>query len=148
MDIRNLGTKLPREEGRVSDIAIDRDPAFALAQSLFKRARDRGLSRVLAYRDVARRVRVGAGTFENIVRERVKGVDGLVRDRLTDVFVRELQLEVTRLTNELAVARKGGARIDPQRIGEIETHLAQVNALLSEAGPAPHQGCAGNIERE
>lgn len=104
--------------------------AIALAQSLERRERSRVDSVPAARRSLADKLRVGVGTFENIVRGRVKTVDAAIRDRLQALLVRELEGEIVRLTHELEIARQGGARLDSEQICEVETHLAAARAAL------------------
>lgn len=104
--------------------------AFAIAQSLERKERARVSSLKAARQNIASRLRVGVGTFENLVRERVKTVDSVIRDRLQALYVREIEAEITRLSHELQVARQCGDRLASQQVSEIETHLAKVRQLL------------------
>lgn len=105
--------------------------AFAIAQSLERRERSRVSSKAIARKSIAAKLRVGVGTFENLVRGRVKRIDAAIRDRLYALLIFELQAEIARLTHELEIARQGGARLDSEQVGEIETHLERVRALLN-----------------
>lgn len=104
--------------------------AFAVAQSLERRERARVSSKVLARRSLAAKLKIGIGTFENLVRGRVKRIDATIRDRLHALLVQELEAEITRLTHELENAQRYGARLDSEQVGEIEAHLQKVRALL------------------
>lgn len=123
MNIHELGTSQP-----------DVDPmssAVTFARALEKRERPRVSNLQDARRNVARRLRIGTGTFENLVRGRVKRIDATIRDRLQALLVREIEQEISRLTHELEMARQCGAHLASQQVGEIETHLAKARAILS-----------------
>lgn len=129
MDTPITGTN--QSEGHMRSVAAERDPAFDLAHSLVRRERARGSNVDDAWRSIAYRLRVGTGTFRNIVKERVKRVDGRIRDRLRALLIRELEAEITRLTHELELARQSGDHFASQHVSAIETHLAAAKALLS-----------------
>jgi len=104
--------------------------AMMIAQSLERRERTRVSSLDQARRRVADRLKIGVGTFENLVRGRVKRIDATIRDRLQALLVRELEGEIARLTHELEIARQSGLRLDSEQICEVETHLARAMATL------------------
>jgi hypothetical protein len=103
---------------------------FALAQTLERREKAKVGSVGEARRSLASKLQIGIGTFENLVRERVKACDGRIRDRLQALLVSELEAEIKRLTHELEIARQSGAPLNSDEVGEIETHLAKARALL------------------
>jgi len=104
--------------------------AISLAQTLERKERARGLSVPEARRALARKIKVGVGTIENLVRGRVKRADAAIRDRLEAWMVRELESEILRLTHDLEMARRSGFHLASVEVGEIEAHLAQASALL------------------
>ena len=108
--------------------------AITMAQTLERRERQRVSSVGQARRRIADKLRVGVGTFENLVRGRVKRVDANIRDRLQALLVRELEGEIARLSHELQLARQSGNRLDADEVGEIETHLAKARALIEGRG--------------
>lgn len=114
----------------------DMSNAITLAQRLEQRERHRVGSVSIARRRLADRLKVGIGTFENLVRGRVKRVDAAIRDRLQALLVQELEHEIARLTHELEIARQGGAHPGSQHVCEIETHLSKARAFLSGNVPA------------
>lgn len=129
MIIRKPGTPMSGNQSAMNSMAI-RDRAFQDAQSLERKERARGLSIPEARSAVASRLGIGLGTFENLVRERVKRVDAFVRDRLQALLIRELEAEIARLNHELEMARQSGAHPASEQMGEIEAHLAAARSLL------------------
>jgi hypothetical protein len=121
MNIRSLRTFL--QGTKMSSVLI--------AQNLERRERARGLTLPDARMRLADKLRIGVGTFENIVRNRVKRVDENIRDRLQALLVRELETEIARLSHELEIARQGGSHIAIEQVGEIETHLTAARSLLN-----------------
>jgi serine phosphatase RsbU (regulator of sigma subunit) len=109
--------------------------AASVAQALERRERQRVSTVLQARRRIADKLRVGVGTFENIVRRRVKRIDAAVHDRLQALLVQELEQELARLSHELEIARQSGARLDSQQVSEIETHFEKVRALLNNREP-------------
>jgi hypothetical protein len=102
----------------------------SVALSLERRFRSQGLTVAEARKQIARRVRIGIGTFENIVRDRVKRIDWQIRDRLQALLVRELEAEIARLSNELDLARQSGCHPASQHVTQVESFLRQARALL------------------
>ena len=107
--------------------------AVAIARTLERMERGRLQSAALARRSIASRLKVGVGTFENILRERVKSVDAALRDKLQALLIHELENEIDRLTHELEIARQTGLRLDSHAFTEVETHLAAARAILGGA---------------
>lgn len=105
--------------------------ATVIARSLEQRERVRSPNIQHARQRLADKLRIGVGTFENIVRGRVKRIDAAIRDRLQALLVRELESELARLTHELEIARQSGAHLASEQVGEIETHLAAVRSILA-----------------
>lgn len=105
--------------------------ATTIAQTLQRREMQRGHKVGEAYRELAGKLRIGAGAFERIARGRVKRIEASIRDRLQALLVRELEQEIMRLQNELEIARQGGAPLNSDQISEVETHLAKARATLS-----------------
>jgi hypothetical protein len=104
--------------------------ARVYAQSLIRLERSRGSKEEPARRDIARRLRVGVGTFSNIVKDRVKRVDSRIRDRIHALLIRELESEIKRLTHELEIVRRSGVSLGSDQVREIEAHLAAVRSLI------------------
>ena len=111
----------------------DMNCAISLARNLENRERSRVGNKQTARRALARKLRVGVGTVEHLVRGRVKRVDAAVRDRLQALLVRELEQEIARLTHELEIARQGGAHLASEQISEVETHLARIRKIMGAA---------------
>lgn len=105
--------------------------ARTIALSLERLKRGRGQSVEDARRSIARDIRTGFGTVNNILRDRVKRVDETIRDRLQARLVRELESEIKRLTHELEVVRRGDQPLGQDQVREIETHIAAARSLLN-----------------
>ncbi len=108
----------------------DMDCAISLARNLERRERSRLSGVPTARRSLARKLRVGVGTVENLVRGRVKRVDAALRDRLRALLVTELESEIARLSHELEIARQAGAHPSSDEVAEAETYLARARAIL------------------
>ncbi len=131
MDIPNLRRNLPTPEDRSVIPASATGGARQFAETLERIETSRGSTVNQARRRIANKVRVGIGTFENIVRDRVKRVDERIRERLYALLVRELESEIGRLTHELEMVRQCGDDIGAEHVRQIETHLAAAKNLLS-----------------
>lgn len=105
--------------------------AISLARDLERRERGRVFSVPLARQNLARKLRVGVGTIEHLVRGRAKRIDANVRDRLQALLVHELEQEIARLSHDLEMARQGGDHLASLEVSEIQTHLAAAAALLN-----------------
>lgn len=108
------------------------DGARQFAVSLEKLERSKGSTVIEARRRIAGRARVGLGTFENIVRDRVKRIDERIRERLYALLVREIEAEITRLQHELAMVRQSGGQLGSEHVRQIEAHLAAAKSLLND----------------
>lgn len=78
----------------------------------------------------ARRVRIGAGTFDNICRGRLKGIEAHINDKLREALARELCVEIERHANELAQLLVDGADVDSGEVREISQMVARMRAAL------------------
>ncbi|MFG1340394.1 hypothetical protein [Xanthobacter autotrophicus] len=82
----------------------------------------------------ARRVRIGAGTFENICRGRLKGIEAHINDKLREALARELCSEIERHADELAQLLADGAGADSREVQEISQMVTRLRAAFgSEA---------------
>jgi hypothetical protein len=108
--------------------------ARTIALSLERLKRSRGATVETARRAIARDIRTGFGTVNNIIRDRVKRVDEKIRDRLHARLVSELRSEIARLEHELAMAGGGPQPLAENQVREIEAHIAAARTLLSERG--------------
>jgi hypothetical protein len=107
--------------------------AFAIAHRLEVIERQRAPTLGIARRRLADKLRIGLGSLENIVRQRVKRIDAEVKRRLDELLVRELNAEIFRLQNELEMARQSGEHPINGHVTEVETLLMRARALLSGA---------------
>lgn len=105
--------------------------AIAIAQSLVRRERQRGMSAEASRAWLANKLSVGVGTASNLIRGRIKRVDETIRDRLRALLMRELEAEIQRLSHELEILRCGGHHLASDEISEVETHIARAKAILT-----------------
>lgn len=119
---------------RRNEQGVAMSTAVATAQQLEKRERARAPSVKLARQRLADKLRVGAGTIENLVRGRVKRVDAELKRRLDALLVRELEAEIARLAHELEMARQRGSHPACEHVFEIEAYLAKARALMGGGG--------------
>jgi hypothetical protein len=116
--------------GKMNPAIQDIEQARSLARSLEDREARRAGSVELARPIVARRLGINPSKLETLRRGRLKKIEGWLRDRIAALVVREIRNEITRLNNELALARQIG--MDPRAVDltEIETDLARLKALM------------------
>jgi hypothetical protein len=97
--------------------------------------RSRGFVRLLERRHdapaVARKVKVGLGTLQNLRRGRLKSIPVDVYERLRAAVTRELEHEIKRLEAELVVARQGAVDPRSDEVGEVEAHLQAAREALA-----------------
>ena len=81
---------------------------------------------------VARECGVTPGALEGLKRGRIRHVEW-IEGRIREAFVRRIELEISRLTHELEVARRAAVRPDETAIGEAETALAHARDAIKRA---------------
>lgn len=121
------------------------EPTFDYAQRLVALEQSNGVTNAPKARaTVARRVRLGVGSLENILRKRVKTIPALVRDRFEDALIGAIEGQIKRLEDELAALRqlRGARRLDPLAVAEIETDLAALRERLTALTAAERMGAA------
>lgn len=124
---------LPERRGTVTPMTAAADVLLShrTAKRLVEIEQQRtGLTVDDARERVASRVGVSSGTFENIVRRRIKSVEGWLRDKLKACLIRELQAELQRLEHELAVARLGAMAPSEDEIAAAEAAIADARRIL------------------
>lgn len=84
----------------------------------------------IARKAVARRLKIPPGTLENLRRGRIKGVRAWLVERVQSAFVRELELEIARLTHERQLVLQSGLGSHQEHAREVETHLATLHELM------------------
>lgn len=105
----------------------------ALAEGLEQREQLRnGGSREEARARLARRIGIMPGTLYNLARDRLKGINADVRDRLMAHVIEDLQSQIARHTHDIQIARQLGAHPASPRMVEAQRLLGELEALLAE----------------
>jgi hypothetical protein len=125
-----MADETSNRDGKMSHAVHDIETTRSLARSLEDREARRVGRIELARPIVARRLGINPSKLETLRRGRLKKIEGWLRDRIAALVVREIRNEITRLNNELALARQIG--MDPRAVDltEIETDLARLKALM------------------
>lgn len=89
-----------------------------------------GLNKPQAREALARSLTIGYWSLVNVIRGRVKGLRGEVRDKIKAGIVRNLESEITRLENELAVVRRCNSGLDEANIIAAQAAIGQARKFL------------------
>lgn len=107
-------------------------------QSMEKMYVGRNHSRPHAREQIAKRLKIGLGTYERLIRGRVKKIDAELWRRIQAFVIEETEAEIARRTHELEIARRmaasGADRLTAEQMGEIETHVAALVEVLKRGG--------------
>jgi hypothetical protein len=88
---------------------------------------------------LARRLRTSPGTLENIRRLRTKIVPNWLMTRIKAEFVAVLQTEISRLSNEIHLARQTGAHHSDDALRAAAAQLSAARQILgAEIGSVTH----------
>lgn len=80
---------------------------------------------------VARRLRIGAGSLSNLIRERIKAVSSEVRDRIVSAAIADLHNEISKLEHEKQLLMAMGDRPDSLDFQAVETSIETARKTLS-----------------
>ena len=106
------------------------DGARLVADGLERREQRRhGGSREQARQRVARKLGWSPGTLYNLARDRLKRLDGDLRQQLAAYAAADLENEIATLHTELAAARSLGSSQDPAMVRKVSAILAEAQAL-------------------
>ncbi len=83
-----------------------------------------------ARRAVASRIKVPAGTLENLRKRRLKAIAVHLYERLRGGVIRELQAEMMRLQHELQILQATGSDPRQNEVAEVAADLAKVRQAL------------------
>lgn len=78
-----------------------------------------------------------AGSFANVVRNRVKKVSADIRDRIVAACIADLAREIQRLEHERQLLMAMGASPRSDDMDEVEASLAQARAAIGRMKGAP-----------
>ena len=93
-----------------------------------------GLNKPQAREVLARSLKIGYWSLVNIIRGRVKGLRGDLRDRLKAGIIRHLESEIASLENELALVRKCNSGVPDANIIAAAAAIEQARAFLKGDG--------------
>lgn len=122
----NSHDQRPFVQREMKDQDMSSVPTLALvARGLVARETTRSGSPQAAKQTVARRLRMGSGSFANLIRERIKSVSADVRDRLVAAAIADLGNEITKLEHERQLLLQMGTSPDHDDmralVGALET---------------------------
>jgi hypothetical protein len=89
-----------------------------------------GLNKPEAREALARSLTIGYWSLVNVIRGRVKGLRGDVRDRIKAGIIRNLESEIARLENELALVRKCNSGLCEANILAAQAAIEQARKFL------------------
>lgn len=126
MNSHRFGIIQPKQETEMSSV-----PALAqVARGMIQREKNR-LGCPQAARDtVARRIKIGAGSLSNLIRERIKTVSADLRDRLVSAAIADLTNELTKLEHERQLLLQMGTSPDHDDMRSLESALATARQAI------------------
>jgi hypothetical protein len=89
-----------------------------------------GLNKPQAREALARSLRIGYWSLVNVIRGRVKGLRGDFRDKIKAGIIRNLESEIVRLENELALVRKCNSGLCEANIIAAQAAIEQARKFL------------------
>ncbi len=126
MNSHRFGIIQSKQETEMSSV-----PALAqVARGMIQREKSR-LGCPQAARDtVARRIKIGAGSLSNLIRERIKTVSADLRDRLVSAAIADLSNELTKLEHERQLLLQMGTSPDHDDMRSLESALATARKAI------------------
>ena len=126
MNSHRFGIIQSKQETEMSSV-----PALAqVARGMIQREKNR-LGCPQAARDtVARRIKIGAGSLSNLIRERIKTVSADLRDRLVSAAIADLTNELTKLEHERQLLLQMGTSPDHDDMRSLESALATARQAI------------------
>ena len=92
--------------------------------------RNDGSNQFVARLEIARSLKVSLATIENIIRLRVKTVNGALAIQINRLHINTIEAERARLENERQLAIQFNLTLDPDEMDEVETLLEEARARL------------------
>lgn len=125
---RDSRLSMPTEYSDMGSVAS----IAAFSRSLIKREQLRtGIDAEQAIRRVAGRIKVGPGTFGNIIRKRVKTICFDIARRIVNAALTDIENERRQLENERALLLDLGPNASPHDLAEVEANLEAARAGLA-----------------
>jgi hypothetical protein len=81
---------------------------------------------------IARDLRIGPGTLENLIRERVKTVCADLAAKVQAYWIDTIEAEIARLEKERALALQDNIDVSADDIAQAETLLAEARRLVRQ----------------
>lgn len=125
-----------RTEGPMSAVEYDMQARRQVKTLLHAERRRTGHKLAVVREKVARDLGTLPGTLENIGKGRIKGVRGWLRERINQMVLREIEAEIARLEAEKTMLVASGHHLAGEQMGEVDTHIAAVKALLNSGRAA------------
>ena len=89
-----------------------------------------GMNKPQAREALARSLKINYWSLVNVIRGRVKGLRGDLRDKIKAGIIRNLESEIARLENDLAMVRKCNSGLSEANIFAAEAALEQARGFL------------------
>ena len=126
-----MSQKFGLEEPMLEAVFDDRKAREWVDEAEARESYRSGIKRPHARAELARRWKVGFWTLTNFRRGRLKDLRGTMRDRIRAGVIREIEQEISRLTHDLELARRSGARLSDNEIFEISAALETARSLMN-----------------
>lgn len=97
------------------------------------RKKRKGLSEEQTQRDIARELKVAPGRVERARKGRIKSSATWLYERVRAAFIREMEAEIVRISQEILLARQSGMDARDEPLERAEAALASLRKLIEEA---------------
>lgn len=93
---------------------------------------DEGGDRAAARKDIARKLGIGPGTLENLIRDRVKTINANVAAKVRRLWIETIEAKLARLERERELAGKIDIDLPATELGNLEAILEKARIHLDE----------------
>lgn len=91
-----------------------------------------GSSRAGARVEIARKLGIGSGTLENLIRDRVKTVSADLAAQIQRLWINTIEAKMAHLEHERDLARKNHIDLSADDLGRLDSLLEEARVLLRE----------------